>query len=88
MSATYQPTDRLWLGDEPPPAEFVDNPAFDPDADVGMLQEGDEVTEDARLLGVVHLLIDQGGQHVAPRPVPDPYRRPTATEIGSATPMA
>lgn len=35
MSVTYQPPDRLWLGEEPVPAEFIDNSEFDPDADVG-----------------------------------------------------
>ncbi len=28
----FQPTDRLWLGEEPSPAEFVDNPAYTPDS--------------------------------------------------------
>lgn len=35
MSQPFQPPDRLWLGDEPSPAEFVDNPEYNPDAQVG-----------------------------------------------------
>ncbi|MFT5680552.1 MAG: hypothetical protein ACI8RZ_001458 [Myxococcota bacterium] len=35
MSQTFLPTDRLWLGEEPSPAEFVDNPAYHPEATLG-----------------------------------------------------
>ena len=53
------------------------------DPDVGVLEEGDEVAEDACLLGVADLLVDQGGHDVAPRPMGDGDRRSPPTEIGA-----
>ncbi len=43
MSQPYLPTDELWLGEEPSPAEFIDHSSYTPDSELGYPIHGGDV---------------------------------------------
>jgi len=58
MTPTFQPTDRLWLGEEPSPAEYIVNPEYDSRAEVGY----PDSYRDGILIDSIH-----GGDAIPPR---------------------